>query len=120
MESSPGSATVKNAKFCVVFSSQEHSYLTGEQGLKAKKDHPWLTRESGESKVDVQFDLPQELKPGSRVHLEGITGFDVAGDVRVVVNDLEEQDGIVKAHYGTWGDSKLRELNYQAFFFSSE
>jgi hypothetical protein len=90
MESAPGSATVKNAKFCVVFSSQEHSFITDDKGLKAKKDHPWLARESGESKVDVQFDLPQELKPGSRVHLEGITGFDVSGDVRVVVNDLVE------------------------------
>jgi hypothetical protein len=58
MESAPGSAAVKNAKFCIVFSSQEHSYNTGELGLKVKKNHPWLSREAGESNVNIEFEIP--------------------------------------------------------------
>ena len=89
-------------------------------GLKVKQDHPWVAREAGDSNVDVEFEVPLDLKKGNRVHLQGITGFDVSGEVRVIVNDIVEKSNVAQLSYGTWGDSKLEELGYQAFYFSAD
>jgi hypothetical protein len=88
-------------------------------GLKANKNHPWLSRESGESNVDVDFEIPSDLQDGKRAHLSGITGFDVAGEVRLIVNDITEKENKAHLSYGTWGDTKLSELGYMAFYFDA-
>ena len=72
----------------MVLSSQEHSYNTGELGLKVRDDHPWVKREPGDSTVEVNFEVPADLQ--EKVHLQGITGFDASGQVRLVVNDGQE------------------------------
>lgn len=120
MESGDGAAAVKAAKFCIVLSSQEHSFNTGELGLKVKKDHPWVARSSGDSLVEVEFEVPIDIEKGNRVHLQGITGFEVEGETRILVNDIIEKKNVATMTYGTWGDTKLRELGYQAFYFSAD
>jgi hypothetical protein len=36
------------------------------------------------------------------------------------VNDITENDNKADLSYGTWGDTKLAELGYSAFYFSAD
>jgi hypothetical protein len=119
MQSAAGSASVKHAKFCLVFSNQRYAFATEDLGAKARKNDPWVSDTFGERNVDLDFEIPSNLPP-SRTLLQGLTGFDIAGEVRVVVNQMSQTDHHAHLTYGTWGDSKLQEIGYQAMFLSVE
>ena len=70
--------------------------------------------------VPVEFDIPSDLKEGKRAFLSGLTGFEAPvnhQNLRLNIRDIEDKKDTAELSYGTWADSKLKEIGFSAFVF---
>lgn len=89
--------------------------------MRVDKNHPWMHRHHHQlTNVQVKFDIPEDITKGSRVFFSGLTGFEAPikeRNLRINIQDLKEEKDHVKLSYGTWSNSQLKEIGFNAFVF---
>lgn len=80
---------------CLVFTTSESAFNTGELGLRVDNTHEWISRtESKLSNVAVNIDIPSDIAAGNRAIFGGLTGFETSVEsrnLRINIQDLKEK-----------------------------